>query len=556
MADVDRPASGSAGGWRPLTLVLLGGVWIASLCNWPLWVRLARLPEMGSVRGAVFIAGFALMIAALTTGALALAAWRHSVKPAIAVFVISAAIGAYFMGTYGVVLDPTMMTNVLQTDPREVGELLSPQLLANIVVLAVAPLLWLWRAPVRTAPFPRQALRNGLAVVGCLVVIVALIVALFADLSATMRNHRSIRYLINPFNAYFSLGVLAGKAGARPAGPPEEIGRDARLAARPPGTRPPLVVLVVGETARSDHFSLNGYPRPTNPELAKADVVSFTDVSSCGTNTAASLPCMFSALDRDAFTARDRVQENVLDVAQRVGLAVLWVDNQSGCKGLCDRVPHAAAIDPVAGDAAPSDALCKDGECYDEALLHGLDKRVAALPEERRRRGILIVLHQMGSHGPAYYKRSPPDRKPFRPECETAVLQECSRESVVNAYDNTIAYTDHFLAETIRWLRQHAEGHDPTLLYLSDHGESLGENNLYLHGLPYALAPREQKHVPMVAWFGGDRPGSDPRLACLRQRRDVPLSHDHLFHTLLGLLGIEASEYVTSLDAFAPCRGK
>ncbi|MEO7010073.1 MAG: phosphoethanolamine--lipid A transferase [Caldimonas sp.] len=556
MADLKAsPGIRPGRGWNPLTLALVAGLWIAALCNWPLWLALVRLPEMASPRGALFVAGFGVMVAALTTGLLAFAAWRLSIKPAIAFFVLSAAIGAYFMGSYGIVLDPTMMMNVLQTDPGEVGDLLSLQFAGSLLVLALLPLAWLWRAPVRAARWPAQALRNGLAVLACIALLAALIVALFADLSATMRNHRSLRYLINPVNAYYSLGVLAQQATARPAGPLQPIGAGARVADRAAGSRPPLLVLVIGETARADHFSLNGYARPTNPELAQDHVVSFRDVTSCGTNTAASLPCMFSALGRSAYEARDRDQENLLDLVQHAGLAVLWLDNQSGCKGLCDRVPHAAAIDAAPGAAAPPAALCSDGECYDEALLYNLDARLAALPAERRSRGVLLVLHQMGSHGPAYYKRSPPDRKPFRPECTTPVLQKCALDGVVNAYDNSIAYTDHVLADTIRWLGRQDQDYDPALLYLSDHGESLGENNLYLHGLPYAFAPREQTHVPMVAWLGSAVAGGS-QIDCLRQRRDTPLSHDAMFHTVLGVLGIEAAEYRKALDAFAPCRGR
>ena len=558
MADLKASTTARSGrGWNPLSLALFGGLWISTLGNWPLWLALARLPEMASLRGAIFIVGFGLMVAALATGLLTLAAWRLSVKPAIAVLVVSAAIGAYFMGTYGIVLDPTMMMNVLQTDPREVGDLLSLQFVGNFLVLAVLPLAWLWQARVRSLTWPAQTLRNALAVLGCTALLAALIIGLFADLSATMRNHRSLRYMINPVNAFFSLGVLAKQANARPVGPLQPIGAGARLADRAAGSRPPLLVLVVGETARADHFSLNGYARPTNPELAQENVVSFRDVTSCGTNTAASLPCMFSALDRNAYEVRDRDQENLLDLTQRVGLAVLWLDNQSGCKDLCDRVPHAAAIDAVPGAAAPPAPLCSESECYDDALLYNLDARLAALPAERRNHGVLIVLHQMGSHGPAYFKRSPPDRKPFGPECETPALQQCPLDAVINAYDNSIAYTDHMLAETIRWLGRHAATYDPTLLYLSDHGESLGENNLYLHGLPYAFAPREQTHVAMVAWLGpATTQAGNPQFECLRRRRDMPLTHDSMFHTVLGVLGIDAVEYKNALDAFAACRGR
>ena len=544
-----------ADGWNPLTLAVLAGAWIAALPNWPLWRALLALPETSSARGALFVVGFGVMVAALTALLLGLFAWRVTIKPAIAVLLLAAAFGAHFMGSYGVVIDTTMMTNVVQTDPREVRDLLSLRMLFSVLVLAGLPLLMLWRVPVRGLGFVRQGGRNLLGLVLLVLLLAALLFALFADLSATMRNHRTMRYLINPVNSLYALVDIGMKSQAKPNGPPVAIGADARILPRAAGTRPPLLVLAVGETARADHFALNGYARATNPELAALDVTSFRNVMSCGTNTAASLPCMFSALGRQGFESRDREHENLLDLVQRAGMAVLWIDNQSGCKGLCDRVPNAAALDPIPGVPALPTALCDGEDCLDEALLHGLDARLAALPAAARERGVLIVLHQMGSHGPAYYKRSPPQRKPFQPECTTNVLQQCGSLALINAYDNSIAYTDHVLAQTVRWLKQQAPAYDTAMLYVSDHGESLGENNLYLHGLPYALAPVEQKHVPMVLWLGAATSAQfRGERACLAGHRDAALTHDNLFHSTLGLLGIRAAEYQPSLDAFAACR--
>ncbi len=528
--------------WNPLTLALLIAVWIAAVANWPLWRALFALPENASLRGGLFVAGFAGLIAALTLALLALAAWRRAIKPVAALLLVPAAAGAHFMGTYGVVIDPSMMTNVLQTNVTETRDLLGWRLFASLLVIAALPIAWLWRVRVRRLGFGAQLGRNLGGMVAAVGVAALLLFAIFADLSATMRNHKSLRYLINPHNSFYALGVLAHQANAKPAGPPLPIGEGATLADRPAGRKPPLFLLVVGETARGDHFSLNGYARPTNPQLAGLGVVSFRDVTSCGTNTAASLPCMFSHLGREAYVSRERDQENLLDLAHRLGLAVLWLENQSGCKGVCERVP---VID--ASQGAPA-ALCSDGECLDEALLHGLDARVAALPAERRARGVLLVMHQMGSHGPAYWRRSPPDGKPFLPECETNVLQQCDRQALINAYDNSIAYTDRMLAGAIGWLKQQS-AFEPLMLYVSDHGESLGENGLYLHGLPYAVAPREQKHPAMVVWT----PSADQR-QCLAAQRDAPLSHDHLFHTVAGTLGIHAAEYRPELDLLAPCR--
>jgi lipid A ethanolaminephosphotransferase len=531
---------------NPTSIALLTAAWIGTFSNWPLWQALARLPEMSSVRGVAFIAGFVLAVTALTFALLTVFASRFTIKPMAAFFVLAAAFGAHFMGAYGVVIDPTMMTNVLQTDVRETRDLLSWRMVLVVVLLAAPPLWGLWRVRVLPAGAWRQVARNAVAVLASIALVAAIVFALFADLSATMRNHRQLRYLINPLNSFFSLGVLAAQGQAKPKGPPQAIGLDAAVLPRAADAKPPLLLLVVGETARADHFSLNGYKQRTNPELADRQVLSFTEVTSCGTSTAASLPCMFSHLGRKDFNAAGREYENLLDVLQRAGLAVLWLDNQAGCKGLCARVPDAN----VGDDKTLPASLCdSEGECFDEALLHGLEQRLAALPAERRAKGTVIVLHQMGSHGPAYYKRSPPGRKPFTPECTTNVLQQCERESLIRAYDNSIAYTDHVLALAVDWLKTREVDHAPAMLYVSDHGESLGENNLYLHGLPYAVAPREQTHVPMVVWL----PPRHPLTACLASQQNKPLSHDNLFHTVLGMAGVRAKEYQQALDMTAQC---
>ncbi len=539
---------------NPATLAVFAGLWLASVCNWPLWRALWALPEMQSPRGLLFLLCLGLMIAALAAAVLALLAWRRSIKPAIGVLVLAAAFGAHFMGSYGAVIDPTMMVNVLGTDVHEILDLLNGRLLAGVAVLAGVPLLLLRRVRPARVGAGGQAWRNAMVLVGSLTLLVTLAVLSFADLSSTLRNHKSLRYLINPANSFYALGRLAVQAQARPVGPPLAIGTDATLLPRPAGAPPPLLMLVVGETARADHFSANGYARPTNAETAPLGLVSFHDVTSCGTNTAASLPCMFSHLGREGFLAREQEHENLLDLLQHAGLAVLWLDNQASCKGLCVRVPNAMARDAPPG-TRHADGLCDGDECLDEALLTGLDQRLAALPEAQRARGVVLVLHQMGSHGPAYYKRSPPQRKPYLPECSTNVLQQCAHEQLVNAFDNSIAYTDHVLARGIGWLAQQQDRFAPALLYVSDHGESLGENNLYLHGLPYAVAPREQKHVPWLMWLPPQTEvATGVRADCLRTQQDAVLTHDHLFHTVMGLVGVTSREYRQALDVSHACR--
>ena len=162
----------------------------------------------------------------------------------------------------------------------------------------------------------------------------------------------------------------------------------------------------------------------------------------------------------------------------------------------------------------------------------------------------------MGSHGPAYFKRVPTAAKRFLPECSSNALQDCSGEQLVNAYDNTIAYNDQFLAQAIGWLQQREASNDTALLYVSDHGESLGESNLYLHGLPYAIAPDLQKRVPWITWLSpGFAQHQHLDVACLRGRADAEISHDNYFHSVLGLLDVRSSVYQPALDAYAACRG-
>jgi lipid A ethanolaminephosphotransferase len=214
---------------------------------------------------------------------------------------------------------------------------------------------------------------------------------------------------------------------------------------------------------------------------------------------------------------------------------------------VCDRVP-------TVNTSALKDAqLCPRGECQDGILLKDLDRRIAALPAERRARGVVLVLHQMGSHGPAYAERSPAAFKRFQPECASSHLPDCNAQQLRNAYDNSIAYTDHVLGSAIRWLQGRSD-YDGALLYVADHGESLGENNLYLHGLPYAIAPDVQKHVPWVTWLSsGFEQRTGISMACLRARADARVTHDNLFHSVLGLMQVGTSAYQRPLDAYAGC---
>lgn len=534
---------------RPLWLVVLSSLWIATICNVALWRELSRLPGLSAGQAVTIGIALALVITLATTALLSLLAWRWTLKPAVTLFLLSAAFGAYFMMTYGVVIDKTMMINTLQTDVRETRDLLNWRLLATVLVLAVLPMVFLWRQKTRRAGAGRQVLTNAATLTASCLLLVLVVFLFFQSIASVMRNYTHVRYLINPLNSFYALGAVAAKPFQRDESIVLPLGEDAKLGASYTAqSKPPLLLLVLGETARSGNFSLNGYGRPTNPLLAKEDVASQRNAWSCGTSTAASVPCMFSNFGREAYDSRPANYEGMLDVLQRAGLAVLWIDNQSGCKGVCDRVPNVNTVQlKVPG-------LCDSGECFDEVMLHGIDERIAALPAERRAKGVVVVMHQMGGHGPAYYKRSPQAAKKFLPECTDNALQSCSREGLLNAYDNSIVYTDQLLSSSIQWLKAQEARSAPAMLYLADHGESLGENNLYLHGMPYGIAPDVQKRVPWITWLS---PGFEQRskltTACLKQQLDAPVSHDNYFHSVLGLMNVQTSVYKPALDIYAHC---
>ncbi|MBI5277172.1 MAG: phosphoethanolamine--lipid A transferase [Burkholderiales bacterium] len=522
----------------PAVLVWAASGWIALVGNLPLWRELDSLGVLHSAGGPTLALALAGVIAAAVAALLSVVAWRPTLKPLVVALLLLTAATMHFMLRYHVVIDSGMLTNALQTDSRETAALLDAGMLLPMVGAGVLPAWLVWRWPVRLAGWRSQSLRNAGMAVLALAAAAAFVMLSYQPLASAMRNHKQLRYLMNPLNSLYAAGVVASRPFARKGGPMAPLGADAKLAVS--SSRPALFVLVLGETGRSGNFGLNGYPRATTPELAALGVASFRNAWSCGTSTAASVPCMFSHLGREAFNARAQDHENLLDVLQHAGLAVLWVDNQAGCKGVCDRVMHVTT-------------QCGAGECPDESLLEGLDERIAALPAERRARGVVVVLHQMGSHGPAYWQRSPPAYKRFAPECRSVNLPDCSPGELLNAYDNSVVYTDHVLAATVRWLKAQ-QGHDTAMLYVADHGESLGENSLYLHGLPWALAPDVQKHVPWVTWLSGDfERRAGVAMDCLKGRADAPLTHDHLFHSVLGLLQVQTSAYRKDLDAYRGC---
>jgi len=541
----------------PLALCLWTSLWIASVANVSFWKSLLGAVS-ASASDVRFLASAAVVLVAILFSLLTLFSSRWVFKPFLVVILLLSAVVASFMDAYGVVIDDSMIHNVIETDRREAFELLTWPLLWHVTLIGVLPALLVMWTPVEFSAANAElrgasssgtgrrirSFQRPLACVASLIVAIAAIASDFKSFALLGRQHKAIRMQINPIYPLYSMVRAVVGRHTAPA-VVASLAEDAYRIPAPSQQKRRVLIFVVGETARAKNFSLNGYARTTNPELEQLPVVSFADAYSCGTSTAISVRCMFSRMNQDQFDRRqaDR-QENVLDVLSRTGVSVFWKDNNSGCKNVCNRVPtQSFAGADVAG-------LCENGDCLDEVLLHDLAEEIQASTGD-----LLVILHPQGSHGPAYYKRTPDQYKQFQPECSKASLRDCERQSIVNAYDNTILYSDYLLAEVIRLLERNRDTLAGGMIYVSDHGESLGEHRLYLHGLPNMIAPDEQMHIPFLVWTS---PELDAQLEldreCLVRRSQLPASHDNIFDSLLGMFDVRTKAYDANLDLFAGCR--
>ncbi len=523
-------------------------VYAVAFGNGPWWSALAAGRAASAPATWLFLGGTFVALAALHFVLFALVSNRWTVRPLMTVLVIATAFASYYMRTYAVILDPTMLRNVVKTDVRETRELLSVAMLGWVLAWSALPVVLLWWVDLERSPPWRAGAFRVAALVGALVVAALALLPNSRDLTSVMRNQRELRYLITPGNFLYSLARNAARDARVAALPRVALGTDARSRLPvDPQRRPRVFVFVLGETARAQNFSLFGYPRETNPELAALDIVAFSDVTSCGTSTEVSVPCMFSRQGRAAYDEQlIKRSEGVLQVLAHAGFDVRWIDNQSGCKGVC----AGPGITYRKLDASYAPELCRGEDCFDEILVRALRDDLAGV-----RRDTVIVLHTIGNHGPAYYRRYPDAFRRFLPDCRTAELRNCSREDVVNAFDNAVLYTDHVIASVIGTLRASSSRVDSALLYVSDHGESLGEGGFYLHGLPWSIAPRVQTHVPMVAWVSAGFAAADRvDMVCMKKRSAERLSHDNLFDTMLGAMSVQTSVYRPDLDLFSPCR--
>ncbi|MBS0903895.1 phosphoethanolamine transferase EptA [Pantoea dispersa] len=529
---------------------LLAALFFAFVLNALFLLRAWEIIPYTRVHDYLFAASMPVVLVAAFYLLFSLLAWPWIRKPLLIVLILASAAANYFMHSFGTVIDTNMIENVFESNAQETGALMSRNYVIWMLLMGILPVALV--CSVRISNRQRwwwNLLQRLASALGAVLVILLMAVLFYKDYASLIRNNKGLVKMITPANIVSGTGHYVDQRYLQGSQALVKIGEDAQkgplITAEPKKT---LVVLVVGETARAENFSLGGYARDTNPQLKKQQVIYYPNASSCGTETAISVPCMFSNMPREHYDANlAHHQEGVLDVLAHAGISVLWRENDGGCKGACDRVPHT----DMTQWQLPQ--YCHDGFCLDDVLLHRFDNYVDSLHNDG-----IIVLHQMGSHGPAYFKRYPAAFQRFTPTCDSNQIQDCDHQALVNTYDNSLLYTDDMLSRTIDKLKGLSDRFNVALVYLSDHGESLGEHGMYLHGAPYLFAPSQQTHIPLLLWMSpGYAAAYHIDQACLRQQAaETAVSQDNLFHTVLGLFNIQTQQYQPQLDMIKLCQNR
>ena len=526
---------------------LLLAIWLGVFLNIAFFEKIRMLTPYNGVKAGLFVVASIIIVVAAYNFIFQFFNWKWTAKPLAIALVFIGGFAAYAVNTLGVLITSDQIQNLMQTDIAEARDTWSWHLLTWTLGMIVLPIIVILMMKIKPEPIIRQLLHKLIALVVSLTMVLGLLFVFYVDFAAIFRENRDLKGMISPQNMIASFASYYKKKAPKENLPLVVYGEDAVLQKAQATSLPKLMVLVVGETARAENFSLNGYGKNTNPKLAQQDILNFSQVSSCGTATAVSVPCMFSGMPRKQYEERlASHREGLLDIAQRAGYQVTWIDNNSGCKGTCDRVNQFKIPEPL------QQKWCKDKECFDDILIDSFKAYLATIPQDDNRPR-LIVLHQMGSHGPAYYKRVPAQFKVFKPTCDTNAIQGCSRDALLNSYDNTLLYTDYVLDTLIETLKNTTK-YQSALWYLSDHGESTGESGMYLHGAPYAIAPTQQTHIPMLMWFSTVwQHQAKQQIKCLAQQGRKELSQDNLFPTMLSLLDVKSKVIDPNNDMLAAC---
>ncbi len=430
---------------------------------------------------------------------------------AILFFIVNA-LAVYFVNTYGVIIDESMVGNVLNTKYEESVSFLSLKLFLYILLLGVLPGILIFKAKIVKDKLKRFLINTSLTLL--FIVVLAFVNAsnwLWID-----NNSKQLGGLAMPWSYSVNLSLFyihKNQENEKEILLPNATIKD---------TKKSVVVLVIGESARKANFSLYGYARNTNPLLSTTPNLFHFDANSCETYTTGGIKCILE------HTNTGELYEILPNYLYRNNVEVVWRSTNWG-------EPPIHIKDYQNKEALM--AKCHGEGCeYDEVLLNGLKEQIQASKKDK----ILIILHTSTSHGPSYSKKYPPKFETFKPVCNSVELGNCSHQELVNAYDNTIIYTDYILHNVIENLEALKE-YNSTMIFVSDHGESLGEKNLYMHGVPISFAPKEQYEIPFIVWVSN---------SSIQLKPNKTLSQNHVFHSVLKFLSIESPVYNEEMNIF------
>lgn len=450
----------------------------------------------------------------------------------IVIFLINAA-ALYFMVTYGIQIDITMVGNILNTDSREAAELFHPVALVYFAVFGVLPSIFVLVARIQMIRwFWRPLAAIGILVFFAIWYMAVSFTWLWFDRHASSLGGKVLpwSYIINS-GRHISRMILDNRLQIN-LPDAEFLGDDAEYQE--------IVVLVIGEASRAVSHSYYGYQRNTNPFTMEKGMQALPSGRACTTYTRGSVACIVTHEGREA--PPWTTFEPLPNYLERHGIGTIVRTNNTGLPPL-----KVGRLETLSEIIQTCDSDCPEGH-YDSLLLWEL----ADLMRQSESRRIFVLLQLTGSHGPAYYSKYPPEFEEFSPVCETVQLADCTQEQLVNAYDNTIRFTDSILADIISILESFEDA-SSTLIYVSDHGQSLGEKGFYLHGSPSAIAPEEQRVIPFLVWMSDE----------FRRRKGIPdegirvtesFPHDFPFHSVMGAFSMQSDIYKPEFDIFAPVK--
>ena len=443
----------------------------------------------------------------------------------LALLAVINATAVYFILTYSVIIDASTIGNVFNTRYSEASAFFSWPLWLTIVGLGVLPSLYCLLQPIVVGKAKTMGICCGSALA------VVLVVALM-NVNQTLwisQHDTELGGLLQPWSYLVNSVRLASSKADEQA---EEIKLpDGKIT----DDEKAVVVLVIGESARKANFQLYGYQRQTNPLLARQTALKVFEATSNATYTTAGTKAILEPQNSD------ELYEMLPNYAFRTGVDVVWRTSNWGEPPI--HVDEYVTNEEL-GEKYP------DQHVYHDAILfHKLRERI----ESSQRNKVLIVVHTSTSHGPSYASKYPAEFEVFKPVARNVEEGEKHVDWLVNAYDNTICYTDFLLDSLINTLRSMTDWRS-AMIFISDHGESLGENGVFMHGLPMRLAPKVQYEIPFLVWTSeGFRNYKSSATGQDAQKGQLPrvLDQHYIFHSVLNLLSIQSPAYDEAHDIFS-----